>query len=220
MAEREQDVTTAKNLPQNPARVRQKTSGSSARHARKSRFARKSSAISTYVASAGITSASRWRSDSSIYGRSRQLARTVRGFGGRRSARIRRYQTLPETAGAGARATAGATTRWSLASARSRSIRSRSRSWISSSWAAAWASSSARNLRACSIMRGERRLPVIVFVASGGARMQEGRALADADGESVVGDRAASRRAVAVHLGACDPTRPAAWRRRSRCSAI
>ena len=48
----------------------------------------------------------------------------------------------------------------------------------------------------------ERKLPVIIFVASG-RRADAGRsAVADADGEGIFGDRAISRRAPAVHFRA------------------
>ena len=51
-----------------------------------------------------------------------------------------------------------------------------------------------------------RRIPVVVFNASGGARMQEGRAVADANGEGVGGDFTAARRPHPYISVCCDPT--------------
>ena len=66
----------------------------------------------------------------------------------------------------------------------------------------------------------KRRLPVVVFCSSGGARMQEG-VLSLMQMAKVAAAIARLRDArLPYHLGAAAIRPPAAWRRRSRCWAI
>ena len=85
------------------------------------------------------------------------------------------------------------------ASQRSTVFRSRWASWISTSAAARWAPSSASGSRTCSRKRRRRRLPCVIFTASGGARMEEGMLALDADGEDDASGRTLHGRRQSVH---------------------
>ncbi len=106
--------------------------------------------------------------------RRRQLHAHRAAEGGRRSAAVPRHQALRRPAEGSAREDASRRrASWSR-TARSAASRPSSRRWSSSSSAARWAPRSAKALLAAARLAVLQEAPLIVFTASGGARMQEG----------------------------------------------